>query len=98
MPLHFYSLFEDKVTLEDYLKLDEGIFLYYFQIWQEEEDEVLKDLCCRFINRNLFKYVEFDPAREYKKLAKLSQLFVEAGIDPEYYLEKWRAARAFAGI
>jgi HD superfamily phosphohydrolase len=86
MPLHFYSLFEDKVTLEDYLKLDEGIFLYYFQIWQEEEDEVLKDLCCRFINRNLFKYVEFDPAREYKKLAKLSQLFVEAGIDPEYYL------------
>lgn len=86
IPLHFYSFFKEDVKLEDYLKLDEGIVLYYFQMWQEEEDEVLKDLCSRFINRNLFKYVEFDPAKEYKKLAKLSQLFEEAGIDPEYYL------------
>ncbi|WP_404330502.1 HD domain-containing protein [Mesobacillus maritimus] len=86
MPLHFYSFFKEDVKLEDYLKLDEGIVLYYFQMWQEEDDEVLKDLCSRFINRNLFKYVEFDPAKEYKKLAKLSQLFEEAGIDPEYYL------------
>lgn len=86
MPLHFYSLFKGSVTLEDYLKLDEGIFLYYFQMWEEEEDSILKDLCSRFINRNLFKYVEFDPAREYKKLARLSVLFEKAGIDPEYYL------------
>jgi HD superfamily phosphohydrolase len=86
MPLHFYSLFKGSVTLEDYLKLDEGIFLYYFQMWEEEEDSILKDLCSRFINRNLFKYVEFDPAKEYKKLARLSVLFEKAGIDPEYYL------------
>ncbi|MBY0097458.1 HD domain-containing protein [Mesobacillus maritimus] len=86
MPLHFYSFFKEDVKLEDYLKLDEGIVLYYFQMWQEEDDEVLRDLCSRFINRNLFKYVEFDPAKEYKKLARLSQLFEEAGIDPEYYL------------
>jgi uncharacterized protein len=86
MPLHFYSFFQEDVKLEDYLKLDEGIVLYYFQMWQEEDDEVLRDLCSRFINRNLFKYVEFDPAKEYKKLARLSQLFEEAGIDPEYYL------------
>lgn len=86
MPEHFYSFFSENVTLEDYLKLDEGTVLYYFQSWQEEEDETLRDLCSRFINRNLFKYVEFDPAKEYKKLAKLSQLFEQAGIDPEYYL------------
>ncbi|CAM3834961.1 HD domain-containing protein [Mesobacillus zeae] len=85
-PLHFYSLFEDNVTVEDYLKLDEAVVLYYFQIWQEEEDVILKDLCCRFLNRNLFKYVEFDPAKEYKKLTRLSVLFEKAGIDPEYYL------------
>ncbi len=86
VPHHFYSLFEGKVTLEDYLRLDEGVFLYYFQIWQDEEDTILKDLCERFLNRNLFKYIEFDPAREYKKLARLSLLFEQAGIDPEYYL------------
>lgn len=85
-PLHFYSFFHEKVTLEDYLKLDEAIMLYYFQIWQEETDPILSDLCNRFVNRNLFKYAEFDPAKEYKKLAKLTNLFEKAGIDPEYYL------------
>ena len=41
----------------------------------------------RFVNRNLFKYVEFDPAKEYKKLCRAYPLlFKKAGIDPEYYL------------
>src|SRR4051794_7651820 len=85
-PIHFYSLFEDETTLEDYLKLDESIILYYFQMWQEEEDSILSDLCRRFMNRDLFQYVEFDPAKEYKKMAELSLLFKKAGLDPEYYL------------
>lgn len=85
-PVHFYSIFKGEVTLEDYVKLDESIILYYFQMWQEEDDPILRDLCIRFVNRNLFKYVEFDPAKEYKILTKLSLLFEKAGMDPEYYL------------
>ncbi|NRD77230.1 HD domain-containing protein [Bacillus sp. BRMEA1] len=85
-PHHFISFFQEQVTLEDYLKLDEAVILYYFQTWQEEIDPILSDLCHRFVNRNLFKYAEFDPAKEYKKLAKLTELFVKVGIDPEYYL------------
>lgn len=85
-PVHFYSFFNNQAILEDYLKLDEAVILYYFQIWQEEEDGILKDLCRRFVNRNLFKYAEFDPAKEYKKLAKLNELFKQADLDPEYYL------------
>jgi len=85
-PIHFYSLFQGDVSLEDYLKLDEGVITYYFQIWQEEEDPILRDLCERFMNRNLFKYVEFDPAKEYKKHSELEALFKKAGIDPDYYL------------
>ncbi|GAA0340082.1 HD domain-containing protein [Bacillus carboniphilus] len=85
-PHHFLSLFQHKVALEDYLKLDEAVMLYYFQMWQEEEDPILKDLCRRFMDRNLFKYVEFDPAKEYKKQYELMTLFSKAGIDPEYYL------------
>lgn len=85
-PIHFYSFFTDSVTLEDYLKLDESIIMFYFQIWQEEDDGILSDLCRRFVNRNLFKYAEFDPAKEYKKLAELNRLFEKAGIDPDYYL------------
>jgi uncharacterized protein len=85
-PVHFDSFFTNQVSLEDYLKLDEAVMLFYFQSWQEEADSILSDLCTRFVNRNLFKYAEFDPAKEYKKLAELTSLFVKAGIDPEYYL------------
>jgi uncharacterized protein len=85
-PFHFTSMFENKVTLDDYLKLDESVILYYFQLWQDENDFILSDLARRFMNRNLFKYVEFDPAKEYRKLAELSELFKKADLDPDYYL------------
>ncbi|WP_243300315.1 HD domain-containing protein [Bacillus litorisediminis] len=85
-PIHFQSLFLTKVELKDYLKLDEAVMMFYFQMWQEEEDLILSDLCKRFMNRNLFKYVEFDPAKEYKKQYELMTLFEKAGINPDYYL------------
>ncbi|WP_419882428.1 HD domain-containing protein [Peribacillus sp. B-H-3] len=87
-PVHFYSLFKRNVTLEDYLKLDEAVMLYYFQMWEEEEDPVLSDLCDRFMNRRLFKYTEFHPSNDQmNKLMELNRLFKKAGIDPDYYLE-----------
>ncbi|KYD29906.1 HD domain-containing protein [Geobacillus sp. NFOSA3] len=86
-PVHFYSLFTGKVDLQDYLKLDEAVILFYFQQWQDERDAILSDLCRRFVNRHLFKYVEFNPTNEQMtKLIELTNLFKKAGIDPEYYL------------
>jgi len=85
-PYHFVSMFEGNVTLKDYLKLDESVIMYYFQMWEDEEDLILRDLCSRFMNRNLFKYVEFDPSKEYKKLNELEKLFEQANLDPDYYL------------
>lgn len=86
-PVHFYSLFEENVTLEDYLKLDENIMYYYFQVWQEEEDSILSDLSRRFLNRNLFKYVDFaDKQHGLNNWVELNSLFKKAGIDPDYYL------------
>lgn len=86
-PVHFYSIFKGKVSVDDYLKLDESIILYYFQAWQNEQDKILSDLCQRFINRRLFKYVEFQPSNEeWTKLMELTSLFKKAEIDPEYYL------------
>ncbi|WP_078378572.1 HD domain-containing protein [Sutcliffiella halmapala] len=85
-PIHFYSLFEEKLALEDYIKLDEAVIMYYFQAWEEEEDSILSDLCRRFMNRNLFKYVEFNPNKQMMDLLELMGLFKKAGLDPEYYL------------
>jgi len=85
-PTHFLSFFLGNVSLDEYLKLDESIVHYYFQLWQEEDDKVLRDLCERFMNRRLFKYVEFNPNKQINDLMRLIQLFKEAGIDPDYYL------------
>lgn len=76
----------EKVEVADYLALDESVILFYMQLWRKEEDTILKDLCARFLDRNLFKYVEYNP-RDFRLLAELKEQFIEAGIDPMYYLE-----------
>lgn len=85
-PTHFISFFTGDISLEEYLKLDESIVHYYFQLWQEEDDEILSDLCERFMNRRLFKYIEFNPNLQMNEWMELYRLFQKAGIDPEYYL------------
>lgn len=85
-PVHFYSLFEENMKVEDYLKLDENIMYYYFQVWQDEADDILSDLCRRFMDRDLFKYVEFTEEHGLDNWAELNRLFKKIGLDPEYYL------------
>ncbi|MDN4606052.1 HD domain-containing protein [Sporosarcina highlanderae] len=85
-PVQFTSFFDRTFGLKEYISLDEGVLMTYFQWWRNEKDEVLADLCDRFLNRRLFQYAEFDPATEYRKIGELEKLFKEAGIDPEYYL------------
>ena len=85
-PAHFVSFFEGRVQLDEYLRLDESIAFYYFQMWLEEKDPVLRDLCQRFINRRLFKYIEFNPNHQMNEWMELYRLFQEIDLDPEYYL------------
>lgn len=85
-PTLLLSFFKGEVNLNDYLQLDESVINFYFQRWQHEDDEILRDLCSRFINRFLFKYVEYDPKKHKENYKKLQNLFHQAGIDPDYYL------------
>ncbi|WP_100400439.1 HD domain-containing protein [Bacillus sp. FJAT-44742] len=85
-PAHFKGFFNESLSLEEYLRLDESVVLFYFQAWQDEEDAILKDLCQRFMNRRLFKYVEFDQNFVMNEWGELQELFRKAEIDPEYYL------------
>lgn len=85
-PSHFISLFKKQVVLDDYLKLDEAIIYYYFQAWKDEKDAILSDLCERFIDRRLFKYIEFDPDEQKDVIPMLKVLFNKVGINPDYYL------------
>lgn len=85
-PKLLIPLFREPIYLADYLDVDESVILYYFQRWQTEDDAILRDLCLRFMNRNLFKYIEFDPIQDEDKLVQLQHLFLEAELDPLYYL------------
>lgn len=85
-PVHFGSFFDGHPTLEDYIKLDESVVLYYFHVWQDEEDSILADLCRRYLERKLFKYVEFTQSLQSNKFVELTGLFRKAGYNPDYYL------------
>ncbi|WP_147802693.1 HD domain-containing protein [Alkalicoccus halolimnae] len=85
-PHHFHSLFASTMTLQEYIRLDESIIFYYFQEWEQEEDPILSDLCQRFMDRHLFKYVECDPSKQMLIWPELQQLFTAIGLDPAYYL------------
>jgi HD superfamily phosphohydrolase len=85
-PALLLPFFNEKVSLSDYLALDEAVIFFYLQQWKADRDPILKDLCSRFLNRNLYKYVEFNP-RDLRLLADLREIFAAAGIDPDYYLE-----------
>ena len=82
-PTDFIPFFEETVTIAQYIDLDEVVVQYYLKAWVNEEDAILSDLARRFINRDLFKYMPFDGS--IITITELTDLFVQAGIDPNYY-------------
>ncbi len=85
-PKHLIPFFREQISLSDYVALDETIAFFYIHQWREESDPILADLSSRFLDRNLFKYVEFNP-RNFRMVEELKHLFRSAGIDPAYYVE-----------
>ncbi|WP_342471328.1 HD domain-containing protein [Metasolibacillus sp. FSL H7-0170] len=85
-PVHFQPFFNNTITVEDYIALDESIMLTYIQFWMQEDDAILRDLSTRFINRKLFGYINMNPKKEPQRFARLQQLFQQIGIDTAYYL------------
>lgn len=71
------------VDENDYTKLDEGIVFYYFTVLKEGNDEILKDLCTRFLDRRLFIYHDLLDQHE-KQLAE--SFYEKKGYDPRYYV------------
>ncbi|MEO3947929.1 HD domain-containing protein [Gorillibacterium sp. CAU 1737] len=79
-------LLEGNLKVPDYLKLDEALMQAAFSQWLEEKDPILSDLCERFLNRRLFRYV---PAEDVSgaQFEQLRDDLVAAGWDPDSYLE-----------
>lgn len=85
-PTHFIKFFNKKIAVNEYLLLDDNIVQYYFSQWQQEDDKILKDLCERFINRKLFKYISIDMNKYVKQQRKFKKLLASVGYDEKYYM------------
>ncbi|HEK6001741.1 TPA: HD domain-containing protein, partial [Staphylococcus aureus] len=72
-PHDFIPFFEETVTIEQYVELDEAVVTYYLEKWTKEDDAILSDLASRFINRDLFKYIPFDGS--IITISELQELF-----------------------
>ncbi|MDF9844694.1 MULTISPECIES: HD domain-containing protein [unclassified Paenibacillus] len=80
------DLFRGEVTVEQYLLLDEAMIQTAFMQWTLEQDELLSDLCCRFIHRKLYKYVEIENL-DSETIGEIRRSFAGAGLNAEYDLE-----------
>ncbi|KAF1295729.1 hypothetical protein BAU15_04115 [Enterococcus sp. JM4C] len=76
---------KESFTLEEYLKLDDGVLGTYFIQWAEENDPILSDLAKRFLNRKPLKSATFSGATDQPIVAKLQQLVEKVGYNPIYY-------------
>lgn len=79
-------LFKGTVDVEQYLQLDEALVQTAFMQWTKEQDELLNQLCCRFIHRRLYKYVEME-SLDLETIDDIRRSFAEAGLHPYYDLE-----------
>jgi len=80
-------LLEGRLAVEDHYRLDESLIQMAFMCWTEEKDRILADLCDRFLNRRLFKYVPLDSLGD-GGLETVVRRLRERGMDPEYYMER----------
>ncbi|MFD0717115.1 HD domain-containing protein [Paenibacillus sp. GCM10027626] len=80
------QLLAGTIDVKSYTALDEAMVQTAFGQWQYEQDELLVDLCERFLNRKLYKYVTMDEANE-SLWQKAREQMSQAGLPPEYYLE-----------
>jgi len=82
------------LPVEDYLRLDDWLFLSAFEEWslapRGAVDPILRDLCERIGRRHLFKTVRLKADTRHKPFGQalegLTRIFHTKGFDPRYYL------------
>lgn len=77
---------EGNWTLDDYLKLDDGVMETNFSLWLNSSDPILVDLASRYLFRKPLASVRIDEDTK-GLLPKLKDLIKQAGFDPTYYTD-----------
>lgn len=76
---------EEAASIQDLFLLDEGAALYGFSCLRNSEDEILKDLSRRILDRKLFEYETIHDEKEIEDIRKRVQ---DMGYDPSYYVHR----------
>jgi HD superfamily phosphohydrolase len=76
---------EENFSLEDYLRLDDGVLNTYFNHWLDSNDPILNDLAVRFLNRKPFKSCRFYPDTQMLLIDKMKAIVSEVGFNAKYY-------------
>lgn len=80
------QLFEGSLSVKEYLQLDEALIQTAFTQWRKENDAILRELCERFMDRRLYKYVEIEQ-HDVPLMDDIRKAFAEVGLEPEYDVE-----------
>ena len=84
--MHRWLWESDALTLDDFLGNDDLRTGYHLQRWKEEGAPQLRDLCRRFLDRDLLKATaveRFSREEQLKLLAICGRLAEQNGLDPE---------------
>lgn len=76
------------LTLAEYLDADDGVFTYHLQRWQNSADPILRDLCRRYLDRDLLKALDVSscsPDQQQHLCQRAAQLLAHQGMAPDYY-------------
>ncbi len=75
-------------SLETYLAADDIVFTYHLQRWQHHGDQILADLCRRFLDRDLFKAHDvsmLSSDQQQALLTSVSTVLTQQGRSPAVY-------------
>ncbi|TKJ85155.1 hypothetical protein PaeCFBP13512_20785 [Paenibacillus sp. CFBP13512] len=86
LPYPLPELFKGDIQVGDYLLLDEALVQTAFMQWTREDDDILSDVCHRFMQRKLYKYVETDLI-DKQTISSIRSEFARVGLHPDYDLE-----------
>ncbi len=78
-----------QLSVEEYLTLDDVQLSYHIKRWLKDDDQILRDLSARFINRRIFKAsrINSQDQNEIKAIEeKARRVVAKLGFDPDYYV------------
>lgn len=78
----------EKLSLQDFLQIDDTLLIHHIKRWANEQDIVLKDLAKRFMARKIFKAEKISKDQSPEEVqAERAKILMRQNLDPEYYLD-----------